>query len=50
MSASILDLKATKVLTTKDGARLCEVKDNLLKPSTKDLGSHEQSIRDHLYR
>jgi len=34
----------------KDESRLCEVKDNLYKPSTKDSGSHEPSTRDHLYR
>jgi len=50
MSYSTLDLIATKVLTTKDEARLCEVKNNLYKPSAKDLGSHEVSTRDHLYR
>ncbi|KEH19868.1 hypothetical protein MTR_8g469700 [Medicago truncatula] len=44
------DLIATKNLTTKDEAKLCEVKDNLYKPSTKDPGSHEPSTRDHLYR
>ena len=41
MYSSILDLIATKVLTTKDEAMLCEVKDNLYKPSTKDPGSHD---------
>jgi len=34
----------------KDKARLCEDKGNLYKPSTKDLGSHEPSTRDNLYR
>jgi len=50
MSSSTFDLIATKVLTTKDEARLCEVTDNLYKPSTKDSGSHELSTREHLYR
>jgi hypothetical protein len=50
MSSSTLDLIATKVLTMKDEARLCEVKDNLNKLSTKDPGSHEPSTRDNLYR
>jgi len=50
MSSSTLDLKATKVLTTKDEARLCEVKDNLYKPSTNNPGSHEPSTRDNFYR
>jgi len=50
MSSSTLDLITTKVLTTKDEARLCEVKDNIYKPSTKDPGSHEPFTRDNLYR
>jgi len=50
MFSSTLGLKATKVLTTKDEARLCEVKDNIYKPSTNDPRSHEPSTRDHLYR
>jgi len=50
MSSSTLDLIATKVFTTKDDARLCEVEDNLYKPSTKDPGNHEPSTRGHLYR
>jgi len=50
MSYSTLDLIATKVLTTKDETRLCEVKNNLNKPSIKDPGSHELSTRDDLYR
>ena len=50
MFSSTLGLKATKVLTTKDEARLCEVKDNLYKPSTNNPGSHEPSTRDNFYR
>ena len=50
MSSSTLDLIATKVLTMKDEARLCEVKDNLNKLSTKDPGSYEPSTIDNLYR
>ena len=50
MSSSTLDLIATKVLTMKDEARLCEIKDNLNKLLTKDPGSHEPSTRDNLYR
>jgi hypothetical protein len=49
MYSSTLGLIAIK-LTMKDEERLCEVKDNLNKLSTKDPGSHEPSTRDNLYR
>jgi len=50
MPFSTLDLITTKGLTTKVETSLCEVKDHLYKPSTKDPGSHERSTRDNLYR